>query len=920
MNRTRHIISIIPFLIGSGGLDGQAAPIDFENDIKPIFEARCLECHGPEKQRSKLRIDQRSALLRGGEGGLPSIVPGEPAASHLMTLIQAGDSDQRMPPKGAPLSRDQIALIERWITEGASWPGQMETIDELTTDHWSFQPVLRPRIPKGPDHPIDAFLAEALKHKGVQANPFVDPRSLARRASIILTGLPPTPQVTDRFLRAHQKRPQSAYIDLIDSLLASPHFGERWAQHWLDVIRWAETNGSEANLYRKNAWRYRDYVIRAFNQDKPYDQFVREQLAGDSCGEGTATGFLVSGPHVPAATIGREPVAVRQARADRMDEIIQTVGASIIGMTVGCARCHNHKFDPITLTDYYAMTAVFQDIEFGSRPAELQADHPRQERATELEQTLNGQRDHLRAFGGWEENWGAFLELHFDPVTASAVRIRFKTRSVGIDEIEFFGPRDPTLNLAGNDRGVRLSGFPEKGKEGRNPISRANDGEYGTMAWRGSVAKDSEGRPWLRFDFPQPETVDRLRISNNREYYYETDYLESMPRLARFEYDLDILKEDGSWEPWFGTWQANTRLNQLHGARANALSGLQKTISTLLSEGPQTSFVGRLIPTQVTRVFHRGSPENPKGEVLPAGPALLQGDLRLETDTPGALRRTRFADWLTRRTNPLTARVMVNRIWHHVFGQGIVSTPSDFGRAGATPTHPQLLDWLAAEFVEPTFSPSEAWSMKGLIRLMVTSEAFQRSTQPNPEAMAADAQAALLWRYPPQRVSAEVIRDSILQASGQLDRRIGGRSYRIHNVKKTYAQWEVVDNHGPHTWRRMLYQERMRRVDDQMFTAFDFPDCGQVRDKRPISTTPLQALNLLNSRFVVDQAELIADRASRETMGQGGDATIQRCFQLLLGRSVSAEELETARTISAQSGLHIVCRSLINANEFAFIP
>ncbi|MFG0297742.1 MAG: PSD1 and planctomycete cytochrome C domain-containing protein, partial [Maioricimonas sp. JB045] len=833
-------------------------------DIAPILEERCWYCHGEEEQESGLRLDLRPHMLRGGDSGLAAIVPGHPEKSYLLDVVAHRDPDIKMPPDEDRIPEEEIALLTRWVKEGAIWPGQMEAALEVQTDHWSFQPVVRPEIPqvsRRTANPVDAFLLQRLAEEGLTFSPPADPRALLRRVSIVLTGLPPTPGETTQFLAAYAEDPGQAYTALVDRLLASPHFGERWAQHWLDVIRWAETNGSEANLYRKNAWIYRDYVVRAFNEDKPYDQFVREQIAGDSLGSGEATGFLVAGPHVPPATVGREPAAIRQARADRMDEIMQTVGASIMGVTIGCARCHNHKFDPISIQDYYAMNGVFQDIEFGSRRPELAPDHPRRQRGQALWREIGKHRQTLREFGGWEENWGAFRELHFKPVTTAAIRIRFKTINVSADELELFGPDERARNLALQRHGTVVSGFPEGGTEGRNPIMRLTDGEYGTMAWRAKVPKQSKERPWVRLDFAQPVTIERLRLSSNREYYYDTDYLTKKPYLPRYEYDIDILTDDGEWKPWVGTWYVNKKLNELHPERKQALAAIQQAIATLEEDGPRPSFVGRLIEPQVTRVLLRGSPENPRDEVMPAGPSVLDGDLGLTSDTSGAERRLAFANWITRPQNPLTARVMVNRIWHHVFGRGIVSTTSDFGEAGASPTHPELLDWLAAEFVEPTVASGDAWSMKSMIRMLVMSEAFRQASTPHEEGLKRDANSALLWRFPPRRTEAEVLRDAILMASGSLDPAIGGRSYRIHNEKATYAQWEVVDNYGPHTWRRMLYQERMRRVDDRMFTAFDFPDCGQVRDKRPVSTTPLQALNLLNSDFALDQSQRIAERA-----------------------------------------------------------
>ncbi len=879
------------------------AAIDFEREIEPLLAEHCLDCHGPDKQKASLRVDRRADLLRGGDGGFPAIIPGDHAKSHLIERATSTDPDERMPPKGEPLTAEEIILLKSWIDAGAEWPGQMDAVAEASSDHWSFQPVTRPAVPPGATHPVDAFLDARLKEAGLEPNGVADPRSLVRRAAITLTGLPPAPERVTAFLGDYQNDADQAYDELVDELLASPHFGERWAQHWLDVIRWAESNGSEANLYRKNAWLYRDYVVRAFNEDVPYDRFVREQIAGDSLGTGEATGFLVAGPHVPAATVGREPAAIRQARADRMDEIMQTVGASIMGVTIGCARCHHHKFDPITIQDYYAMSAVFQDVEFGSRSPEFGEDHPRRRRGREIWRDIAEARRALRPTGAWEEDWGAFRELHFAPVTTSAIRIRFKMKNVGLDEVELFADAGGSENLALATRGTRISGYPEKGIEGRNPIERVNDGEFGTMTWRAR----SEGgeKPWLRLDFPGPTPVARLRLSSNREYFYDTDYLEKKPNLPRYEFDLDILAEDGSWQPWTGTWAANTKHNEQHPERKGSLAAIRAAIATLAEEGPRPSFVGRFIEPVTTHVLQRGSPENPRDEVAPAGPEILGGGLGLTSASPGRERRAEFAEWISSPENPLASRVMVNRLWHHVFGAGIVPTTSDFGTAGAPPTHPELLDWLAAEFA----GDGMAWSMKGMIRLLVTSEAFKRSSLPDAAALRADAGSTLLWRFPPRRVEAEVIRDAILQASGKLDPRLGGRSYRIHNEKATYAQWQVVDNHGPETWRRMLYQERMRRVDDQMFTAFDFPDCGQVRAKRPVSTTPLQALNLMNSEFVVGQSKFIAARAAEE----GG---LARAFELLLGRAPTAAEIEACEGV----GLELVCRSLINSNEFAFLP
>ncbi|GAB5405255.1 MAG: PSD1 and planctomycete cytochrome C domain-containing protein [Aureliella sp.] len=886
-----------------------------------------MYCHGPDDQESGLRLDLRSGMLKGGDSGLPAVVPENAQASYLIEVVKHLDPDVKMPPDEDQIPPEEIALLEQWIAQGAVVPGQMDVNEEkLVSDHWAFQPVLRPELPPSEySNPVDRFLAAKLEDRGLEFSPLAGPRSLLRRVSIVLTGLPPTSGETDSFISAWNDDQDAAYSQLVERLLASEHFGERWAQHWLDVIRWAETNGSEANLYRKNAWVYRDYVVRSFNEDKPYSRFVKEQIAGDSMGMGEATGFLVAGPHVPAATVGREPTAIRQARADRMDEVMQTVGASMMGITVGCARCHNHKFDPISIQDYYAMTAVFQDVEFGSRRPEYSSTHPLRQRAKVMWKNIAAQRKQLRDLGGWEENWGAYRELHFKPATTQAIRVRFKMKNVGLDEMEVLGPDGVNVNFALASRGTKVSGFPAKGVDNRNPIDRVNDGEYGTMAWRAKPVKDEDTgevrQPWVRLDFDAPVEVNRLRLSSNREYYYDTDYLDKKPFLPRYEYDVDILTADGEWQPWTGTWAVNKKLNQENQGRKKLNAELDEQIRLLGEEGPRPSFVGRFVPPKQTYVLLRGSPESPRGEVAPAAPEIFNGNLGLPADSQGAVRRAKFADWVASESNPLTARVMVNRLWHHVFGTGIVPTTSDFGTAGALPTHPLLLDWLAAEFANPSVNDRQArpWSVKRMLRLLVHSHAFHQSSEPDEAGERIDAGGQLLWRFPPKRVEAEVIRDSILLASGNLDRRVGGKSYRIHNEKKTYAQWQVVNNHGPETWRRMLYQERMRRVDDQMFTAFDFPDCGQVRAKRPVSTTPLQALNLLNSEFVLDQAERIADRATRDS---GGDeaAAVNRCFHLLLGRDATDAELDACLATAQRQSLANVCRALINSNEFAFLP
>ena len=911
----------IAFLYLCTSLSWALADVDYESDILPLFEDYCYDCHGPDKQKSGFRTDKRAHLLKGGDSGLAALIPGDPKGSYLMEVITSDDPEISMPPKGGKLFEDEIKLVKEWVEKGAVWPGQMDDKIEEVTDHWAFQTITRPEIPRKAKNPIDSFLNRRLEELGIPKNKQAEPLALIRRASVVLTGLPPQPVRVADFLSDYQKNPDHAFASLVDELLSSPHFGERWAQHWLDVIRWAETNGSESNLYRKLAWVYRDYVIRAFNQDLPYDDFIRQQLAGDGMGVGEALGFLVAGPHVPAATVGQEPAAIRQARADRMDEIMQTVGASMLGVTMSCARCHNHKFDPISIQDYYSMTAVFQDIEFGSRFPEFSKNHPRKIKANKFWHEVAKNRNKIRnKVSAWEEDWGGYKEVHWKPLEVVGLKLNFSSGYVGLDEVEIFGLPSEDFNLASVTNGTKVRtdlAFAQQGD--RFPVSRVIDGKYGTQRWQASYNKEKKQKPWIEFTFEKPVTVGRLRLSSNREYYYETDYLEQKNKFNFDKFLVKVKLSDGTWLE-VASIEKIRNLMKREKLLSEALEQINHFAYKLSEEGPRPSFVGSFIKPIITRVLHRGSPENPRDVVLPGAPKILSGVLGVDNDASGRARRAKFAEWMVDEKNPLTARVMANRIWQHVFGTGLVVTGGDFGRAGAPPSHPELLDWIAAEFSTPSRPDGTPWSMKELIRLFVLSDAFKRSNLPSEIGLQKDATSSLLWRFPPRRVEAEVIRDGILLASGKLNREMGGRSYRIHNVKKTYAQWEVTDNFGAETFRRMIYQERMRRVDDQIFTAFDFPDCGQVRAKRPVSTTPLQALNLMNSPFVVTQSKYLADRAMSDSENGDLPAAVRRCFELLLSRQPDSQEFSAALEVSSKQGLEIVCRALINSNEFAYIP
>jgi mono/diheme cytochrome c family protein len=671
--------------------------IAFDRDVLPVLRARCVECHGPDVQESGLRIDSRQALLTGGDFG-PAVVPGEPTKTEILRRMAAADPDERMPPDGEPLSAAEIAAVSQWVAGGAVWPGQMGAVASVrrTSDHWAFQPLAESFA----YDTIDSFLAAELTMRGLSPSPPADRRTLIRRLSLDLTGLPPVAEEVEAFVA--DERPQAVEA-LVDRLLASPRYGERWAQHWLDVIRYADTRGYEYNTVREHAWPYRDWVIDALNNDLPYDQFLFQQIAGDTVGVDPATGFLVTAPLPTPPEVGQEPAAIRQARLNSLDEVVQNVGAAVLGLTVGCARCHNHKFDPISSRDYHRLVAVFSGVRY-------------------------------------------------------------------------------------------------------------------------------EDRPWRRDD-----DADRV------------------------------------------------------------------------------VFAGKFTEPEPVYLLLRGDPAQPTVPVGPGGLDVL-GGVELAGDTPEQDRRVALARWLVGDAAPLVARAIVNRVWHHHFGTGLVATTSDFGMSGERPSHPALLDWLARRLID------RGWSLKSLHRDIVMSAAYRQSSGPVARAVVVDPDSRLVWRYPPQRLDAESIRDAMLSAAGVLDLSMGGPGVITYHPKvRQFDEWRPLEDPGPASWRRMIYLAKMRGTDDGMFKVFDLPDCGQVRDRRGESTTPLQALNLMNGPFTVRTSEKLAERLRREA-GDEPPAQIDRLFTILFSRPPTLAERQACVDTLQSDGLETVCRAAFNANEFLFRP
>jgi hypothetical protein len=900
-----------------------ATSVDAERDIWPILESRCLECHGPEKQKGSLRVDSRHALLKGGDEG-PAVVPGHAAKSRLIELVSSTSADERMPSKGEPLTAEQIGKMREWIDAGAAWP-QRES-EPTREKHWAFAPVARPAVPEithlklGSSNSIDAFIAAKLDGHGLRMSSAAEPRTFIRRAALDLTGLPPTPEEVNTFVQAASRDPEGAIAALVDRLLASPHYGERWAQHWLDVIRYADTTGYESNAIRPSAWPYRDYVIAALNNDVAYPRFIMEQLAGDTIGADTATGFLVTAPLPSRIEIGQEESAIAQARCNGLDEVLQNVGSAMLGMTIGCARCHDHKFDPMTSRDYYRLAANFAGLQFVERPW---SSGPKPDKAIKAaEAKLARIRRELRSFPASREVEPIGAADVFAPLRAKYVRMKitgvFQKYAPALDEIEVWSAAaeaKPARNVGSARHGavVRSSGadatfgardeFLNDGRRGRESLW--------TATIKAGIAKGYvKGESWIEIELPEPTLIDRVAWTCD----FDDQSSDHLPLQWRFvtDWTIEVAEEPGQWRMVVSDARDELPMDQL--GQRKKLEGQFAAAAKELWDLTHV-FAGRFRPQpEAMHVLSRGDPMQRREPIGPGGIEVL-GLYELPQDAPDTERRVALAKWLGSEQHPLTARVLVNRVWQHHFGAGLVDTPGDFGTQGERPSHPGLLDWLAHEFM------ARGWRMKELHRMICTSAAYRQASAPVKGAAKLDTESRLLWRFPPRRLEAEAIRDSVLFASGSLDLKAGGPGvslYQFRDNKKDPGEWRPLEVPGPNTWRRSIYLMRMRGADDGVFKPFDVPDCGQVRAKRSDSTTPLQALNLFNSAFIIEQAGRLAARAEREA-GPGRAAQIERVFALTLARPPSTKERTDCLAVAETHGLSAVCRALFNANEFLFL-
>ncbi|HEV3439097.1 MAG TPA: PSD1 and planctomycete cytochrome C domain-containing protein [Gemmata sp.] len=910
-----------------------SADPDFEKDVRPILAKSCFACHGPTEQKGGLRFDRKADAFKGGDSG-PPIVPGKPAESLLLKKVTSKDDDERMPPTGKPLPADQIRTLTQWIEAGAKWT---ENITPSST-HWSFQPIARPKIPttnnsQSTTNPIDAFIHAKLNAVGLKPNGEADRRTLIRRLKFDLLGLPPTPEEVDAFVA--DKSPD-AYEKLVEKYLASPHYGERWARHWLDVVRFAESNGFETNQPRSNAWPYRDWVIISLNDDKPYDRFVREQLAGDTLGVDAATGFLVAGPwdEVKSPDI----TLTLQQRADELHDMLSTTGSTFLGLTVGCARCHGHKFDPVSQLDYYRLKAIFAGVQHGDRltrngdqlalaketgrlradlitlEAKLVAMEPladpaaTEPRRLPVNSRLNGER--------------------FKPVEAKYIRfVIFETNSSEpcIDELEVFSAGSERKNVALASLGAKVrSSGDYSASPSIHRLEFINDGKYGNgRSW----ISNQVGRGRIEIELAEVTTIDRIVWARDRDGGFSD-------RLA-IRYRIDVSTDRDSWVvvassddrlPFGSTTGSPSGLTV---PDRNNLRKLAKEIGDLRArlmslERGQMVYAGRMTTPEPTFRLHRGDPIDKREPVGPGVLSEIGPKLTIPENASDADRRSALAKWITDPTNPLTARVIVNRLWHYHFGTGIVDTPSDFGSNGGKPMHPELLDWLAAELMQPQHTDTQSgvpvpWSLKHIHRLIVTSATYRQSSVANEAGRTKDAQARLLWRYTPRRIEAEPLRDAILFVSGKLDLRMGGPGFDLFESNSNYVKvYTPKKEFGPTEFRRMVYQMKPRMQLDDTFGVFDCPDAGQIAPKRNISTTPLQSLNLLNSTFVLQQAGFLTERIEKEA-GPNSVAQVKQAFRLTVQRFPTEKELSAAEKLVRDHGLIALCRALLNANEFVFV-
>ena len=966
-----------------------AEPDSFRSKVAPALEAKCVSCHRPDNLKGGLDLSTRETILSGGDDG-SDLVVGKPEASEIFTRAISHDGKKpKMPKKGEALTPDEAEALRAWIAAGASWPEKFVLKEKAKADKtfWSFQPLTNAEPPSANDapaewraNPIDRFVFAKLAEKNLKPNAPADARAFIRRATYDLTGLPPTPEEVEQFVRemagAEDKetrrggegengasvapspprlvspslpRNEQVIERLIDRLLASPRYGEHWGRHWLDVVRFGESRGFERNQIIENLWPFRDYVIRSFNEDRPFDQLVHEHLAGDVIGKNqpdveVGSAFLVAGPYDDVGN--QDAAAAAQIRADTLDEMIRTTSEAFLGVTLGCARCHDHKFDPLATKDYYAMAATFAGTAHGERAvatADAERAHAGKKKPLEAEKArLTGEHDTLqkaldaRAKAAEPElakKWtrpkssGYGTEERFEPIEARYVRLVVegsnstsdkKGRRFTLDEFEVWTAGDAPRNVALAANGGQARGEAREIKDFAGAYSAALtiDGKFGER-WQPAGNQ-------LIISLAKPERIARVFFSSDRTHQLEEGHF-----ITAFvgDYRIEVSLDGKHWQEVANSKdrepatpaRKQTRLlaqvtTQDESARLAALTRDIARVDAELAKIPAlpTWWVGtHRDATGPFHVFLGGSPQRLGDAVQPASLSVFDGgksSYHLDAAVPEGERRVALAKWITAPENPLPSRVLANRVWHYHFGTGIVDTPSDFGYMGGRPTHPELLDWLARQLV------AGGWKLKPLHRLIMTSQAYRQSGAWNETAAHADSDSRLLWRFPPRRFSAEEVRDTVLSVAGKLDTRMGGPGFRLYEYQQdNVATYVPLDAHGPETYRRAVYHHNARAARVDVMTDFDCPDPSFSEPRRASTTTPLQALTLMNHRFALDMAAALAARLEHDA----GDsaARVRRAFALCYARDAGADEIASGVKLIEAHSLRAFCRAMLNTTE-----
>jgi len=811
LHRIFRTILIAAALLGA--LSAPALAVDFGRDVQPILARRCFACHGPDKAKGGLRLHEQKPALAELDSGERAIIPGNVEDSTLLLRVSSTDPGERMPPTGKPLTKDEIDTLRKWIADGAKW-----------AQHWSFrqpQPQTLPAVKNAAwvRNPIDNFILSKLEENGLAPAAPADKVALLRRATYDLTGLPPSLAEIDAFLADDSP---AAFDKVVDRLLASERYGERWGRHWLDLVRYADTNSFERDGVKPNAWRYRDYVIRSFNADKPYDQFLREQLAGDELPDRNAESIIATGFY-RLGLWDDEPADPLQARYDELDDIVTTVGQVFLGLTINCARCHDHKIDPIPQTDYYKLLAFFHEVpSYGTRADQLSA-----------------------------------------------------------NQTDISAPDVAALHATLDRRKTEL-------RDAMNPIEQ-----------RGIEKMSAE-------DQRKTETRERDRVLRER------------------------LKETLSDDDW----------RQYSDLKSN----MDKLQSTRLPPREQALSVSFVMPKPPeTFVFSRGNPHVPGNKVELGFPAIFEAAAPvIPAKTPAMKssgRRTALADWITSPDNRLTARVMVNRIWQHHFGRGLVRSSNNFGQLGESPTHPELLDWLASEFSGNEASRRASapgappWSMKRLHRLIMLSSAYRMSSKADAVALRKDPANNLFWRFDMRRLGAEEIHDSIYAVNGRLNLKMYGPGFYPEISREVLAGQSAPGSgwgksSAEEQARRSVYIHVKRSLITPVLAAFDFPETDSSCEARFATTQPAQALAMLNSDFMQQQSSAFAERL-RKDAGDDVTAQVKLALRLALCRPADQASIERGlhlidtlkikHGLSSDDALKYYCLTVLNLNEFLYL-